>query len=238
MRIAIAQIEVFKGDIEKNLVKHIYWVNKAIEKKADLIVFPELSVSGYEPALAQELSTTQNDVRFNVLQELSNAHRISICAGVPTGKKQNVHISMIIFQPNKDRLTYSKRFLHHSEEAFFSPGNLPIVIKIKDETIAPAICYELSRQEHHQFAVENQANIYMASVLNSVEGVDSDLIKLQKLAAKHQIIAMMSNFVGVSGGYNCGGRSSVWNSKGELVAQLNEQEEGILVFDTVEMQLV
>jgi len=42
----------------------------------------------------------------------------------------------------------------------------------------------------------------------------------------------MSNCVGHSGGYECGGKSSVWDNKGLLTGQLNSTNEGIIIIDT------
>ena len=44
--------------------------------------------------------------------------------------------------------------------------------------------------------------------------------------------AFMSNFVGQSGGYECAGKSTVWNSTGEIIMQLDSETEGILMYDT------
>lgn len=49
MKISIAQIEPIKGDIEKNLSKHLKFIEAASSGRSDLIMFPELSLTGYEP---------------------------------------------------------------------------------------------------------------------------------------------------------------------------------------------
>lgn len=46
-------------------------INRAVKLSADLIVFPELSITGYEPILASELANNIQDVRFNVFQEIA-----------------------------------------------------------------------------------------------------------------------------------------------------------------------
>lgn len=52
------------------------------------------------------------------------------------------------------------------------------------------------------------------------------------MAKTKNMVTLMSNYVGSSGGYECAGRSSVWNEKGELMGQLDEKTEGLLLFDT------
>jgi len=47
----------------------------------------------------------------------------------------------------------------------------------------------------------------------------------------------MSNFIGKSGEYICAGKSSIWNTEGKLIGQLDDQTERILIYDT-ETELV
>jgi predicted amidohydrolase len=232
MKIAIVQIEPIKGDIEKNLDKHLECINETLEIQPDLLMFPELSLSGYEPELAKCLAVDSNDKRMDELQKVSDKRHIILCVGVPTTKNNNLFVSMIIFQPNKERITYSKQYLYPTETKVFTAGDTPCFIPYEDDIIAPAICYELSNNEHIGNACKVGATIYMASVLNSISGVDADIEKLSQIASIYGMTTFMANYVGSSGGYECAGKSSIWNSNGELIAQLDNRIEGILMFDT------
>jgi len=123
MKIGIVQLEPKKGNIERNIELHIYWIKQAINQHADLIVFPELSLTGYEPQLANFLATNQNDKRLDCFQKLSDENNITIGVGLPTRKVDELNISMIIFQPRKDRMTYSKQYLYPTEVSTFKAGN-------------------------------------------------------------------------------------------------------------------
>ncbi|WP_319482344.1 carbon-nitrogen hydrolase family protein [uncultured Draconibacterium sp.] len=232
MRVAVAQIEAIKGNIEKNVENHLMWIKHAIQNKADMIVFPELSLTGYERVLAEELATNQNDNRLDEMQRLSDANGITIGVGLPTRKADNVFISMIIFQPHTERITYSKQYLYPPEEPFFTAAKNPMVLNLETEVVSPAICYEVSNDAHWEYASQNNATIYIASVLSSVAGIDAELKKLSGMARTKKLVIFMANYVGMSGGYECAGRSSVWNEKGELMGQLGNKSEGLLVYDT------
>jgi predicted amidohydrolase len=232
MKIAIAQIEVTKGNIEKNLEHHIKWVKQAIRNKADMVVFPELSLTGYEPALAERLATNQDDTRLDEMQSLSDNNMITIGVGLPTRKERKIYISMIIFQPHKERITYSKQYLYPPEKSIFTAAKNPLVLHIESEIISPAICYETSNKEHYEYANLNNATIYIASVLSSIQGIDHELKTLSDIARDNNMITFMTNYVGKSGGYECAGKSSVWNDRGELIGQLGDKEEGLIIFDT------
>ncbi|HEX3008141.1 MAG TPA: carbon-nitrogen hydrolase family protein [Bacteroidales bacterium] len=232
MKIAIAQLEPVKGDIEKNIAIHTDWIKKAIDKHADLIAFPELSLTGYEPELAPSLASNQNDKRLDSFQKLSDENDIAIAVGLPTRERDRLYISMIIFRPGKERTTYSKQYLYPTEVSIFTAGFNPLVLEFDTATVAPAICYELSNKEHYEFAAQNNATVYLASVLNSVNGVDADLKKLSDIARNYKMMTFMANFVGESGGYKCAGKSSVWNTNGELIEQLDDKEAGLIIYDT------
>lgn len=238
MKICIAQTKPVKGNISKNIENHKILIEKAVSKGVDIIVFPELSITGYEPELAKELASTQADKRLDIFQDISNVNKIVIGVGLPTRESNNTFISMIIFQPQKDRLTYSKQHLHPTEVDYFIPGQNQIYLKLSNSIIAPAICYELSKPEHSENAYKNNANIYIASVLNSVSGVDNDIKRLSAIASKYKMIVLMANYIGQSGGYQCAGKSSIWNNQGLLVGQLNDKNEGLLIFDTEQEQVI
>lgn len=239
MKISIAQTKPVKGNIEKNLENHLKFIEKATEHQADIIVFPELSLTGYEPDLSRQLATNKADKRFEIFKELSNSKKITICAGMPTTENENVFITMLIFRPNAEIIQYSKQYLYETEAEVFKAGNNPIVLPFDDKNIvAPAICYETSIEEHAKNAYDKNANIYIASVLNSVNGIDKDLNRISNTAKQYNMTAFMANFTGQSGGYECAGKSTIWNNKGEIIAQLGGNEEAILIYDTETEEII
>ncbi len=147
-----------------------------------MIVFPELSLTGYEPSLAESLVTNQDDTRLNEIQGLSDRNEITIGVGLPTKDESDTFVSMVLFQPHKERITYSKQYLYPPEEHIFKAGKNPIVLKFETEVVSPAICYETTNKAHCEFAKRNKATIYIASVLSSINGIDTELKLLSDIA--------------------------------------------------------
>jgi predicted amidohydrolase len=238
MKICVAQTKPIKGNIPKNIENHKNLLEIAIYNQADIIVFPELSLTGYEPELADELSISEiEDNRLNEFQVISNDNKIIIGVGMPTKNENGICISMIIFQPNKKRQIYSKHYLHPGEEKYFVSGQNTLPIELKNNKIAFAICYETSIFGHSETAHKNGADIYIASVLNSVNGVDNDIKRISEIAKRYSMISLMSNFTGKSGEYDCAGKTSIWNRQGVLVGQLNNKDEGIIIIDTENQEI-
>lgn len=231
MKIAIAQTKPFKADIEKNVATHKELIRLAVNNGAEMIFFPELSITGYEPELADSLATTANDPRFAIFQQISVSQHITIALGAPVRTEQGVCISLFIFQPGQSPETYCKKYLHSSEEPFFVSGELFSGL-LGNNTIAPAICYELSVPQHASDAANKGASVYIASVVEDIEGVERAIQKLSNTAATHTMHVLMANVCGPTGAYYGGGKSSAWNNKGELAGQLDTSHEGILVYDT------
>ena len=161
---------------------------------------------------------------------------MTIGTGLPTGTTSGLHISMVQFHPGSPRTVYSKGYLHSDEEPFFVAGTLPknpAAFFGQNPKVALAICYEISVPEHSQNASRLGADAYVASAAKTVEGTEIALGQLSAIASTHRMAVMLSNYVGESGDNDCGGRSSVWNDKGELLGQLSATDEGVLLYDTV-----
>jgi len=232
MNIAIAQLKSMKGDIPANIEKHIKFIERACLLNADFIFFPELSLTGYEPGLAEKLAVDKNDKRFDVLQQTSDQKMISFAVGVPTISENGIYISMLIFQPKQQKLIYSKQQLHEDELPYFKNGNEQVLITLKNQKIAPAICYESLQTDHANEAARLGAAIYIASVAKSQNGINKAFAHYPNVAKKYKMPVLMSNCIGECDNFISAGFSSVWNKEGELVVQLDNQQEGLLIFNT------
>lgn len=238
MKISVAQIRPVKGDIPTNINNHKKLIDLAIDNRVDIIVFPELSLTGYEPGLANTLVTDQEDIRFDDFQRISDTRQITIGVGAPTKNSAGICISMLLFQPGAARQTYSKKYIHADEEPFFVPGQTDVRLAGNMSNIALAICYELSIPEHSENAHKNGAEIYIASVAKSIDGVEKAVKNLSDIASKYSMIALMSNCLGPCDNFIGAGKSSIWNNQGLLIGQLNDSDEGILILDTETQEII
>lgn len=232
MKICLAQTHPVTGNIAQNIERHCQFVEKAVTHNADLILFPELSLTGYEPTLAQALAIQPEDTRLDVFQAQADAGNITICVGVPTKGKTLPGISLLTFQPQRPRRRYTKQFLHADELPFFTAGQ-PSAGRIGPQNEAAlAICYELSVPEHAQAAASSGAQIYLASVAKFSRGIAPAHSRLADIARTYNMLVLMSNCVGLADGERCAGQSAIWNRDGQRLAQLDNSSEGVLIFDT------
>jgi len=238
MKICIAQTKPIKGNVSANIEAHKKFIELALTLNAEAIFFPELSLTGYEPELAKKLATNQNDNRLDIFQETSDKNKIIIGLGLPTATESQIRISMIIFEPNKPRQTYSKQQLHPDEFPYFDNGVKQVIVETNDKNIAPAICYESLQPTHSENAFKLGADIYLASVAKPANGVEKAFEHFSAVAKQYAMPVLMANCVGFCDNFLSVGKSAVWTKEGELVGQLDDKTEGILIFDTETEEIV
>lgn len=233
MKITIAQTRPESGDILANIERHQHFIARAVARGATMIIFPELSLSGYEPSLAADLAVTPEDPRFHCFQEMSDQQKIIIGAGAPIVHGSATAIGMLLFQPHKKPAVYFKQYLHKDETPFFIPGQDHSGIIDHQPPIALAICYELSVAAHAEQADQNGAGIYIASVAKSASGVQQASERLASIARQYGMTVLMANCLGRCDDMDCVGNSAIWDSEGNLQRQLNSAAEGVLILDTI-----
>jgi len=231
MKISLAQTQPVAGNLEANIEIHLDFVRQAIEQDADLVIFSELSLTGYEPELANDLAINLNDSRLDPFQDLCDSHNTIICVGAPTKADNGICISLIIFQPNKERSHYAKQHLHEDEDPYFVPGPPTDGIIHAEKRIALAICYELTIPEHSQTANDNGAEVYIASVAKTVNGVARNNPRLSEIAMRFSIPVLMCNCVGEFDGNIGGGQSGSWDVTGNAREALDADSPGILTLE-------
>lgn len=232
MILAAAQTKPKRGDISSNLLNHYQLIELAAQNGANLIAFPELSITGYERENAATLAFTKDDYRIDHLKELAVRNNITIIAGAPIQIENEMFIGEFVISPDHSVSVYTKQFLHEGEDEFFySSFDYNPMIRIEDQNISFAICADIDNPLHPENAKKRETDIYIASIFFSPNGIPNAYSHLQNYAEKHEMNVLMSNFSGESWGSPSAGQSAFWNSRGELVAQMNDADSGLLLVE-------
>jgi predicted amidohydrolase len=232
MKIGGVQLRSF-GDVAGNTTKHLKFIDCAVSNRADLVFIPELSLTGYEPRLANALATDEADACLDVFQQRSDADRIIVGLGLPLWVESHVQIGMVWFTPNRPRRSYAKQQLHSDELPFFVCGNKSLILEAGDDKLAPAICYESLQPNHAESVASLGADIYLVSVAKPEGPFRKAMLHYPAIARKHAMHVIMANCVGLSDDFVSVGQSAVWNARGELLAQMEREAEGTVMFDTI-----
>lgn len=231
MKIVAAQIACPLGSFARSVERHLTVIERAAGLGADALFFPELSLTGYAPSQAAQQAMDLDDMRLEVFQHASDRHGMLIALGVPTRYGPGVQISLVAFQPDQPIRSYAKQWLHADEQPFFLRGDRSMLLEVGGYRLAPAICFESMQPEHAQAMADLGAQVYLASVAKSAEGVQASLRHYPQIAHRHGMPVVMANAVGPVEGFVCAGGSAVWSSDGRMLCQAGADDEALVVYD-------
>ncbi|MES2678414.1 MAG: carbon-nitrogen hydrolase family protein [Bacteroidota bacterium] len=232
MILAAAQISPFRNNTDANIQRHLLFIDRAAENKARLILFPEMSLTGYEREGADELSFLIDDARLHIFAEKARQHQLVIVVGAPIKIKGRLYIGAFVFSGDQGPLVYTKQFLHTGEEKYFSPGtdHNPL-LEMDNEKISIAICADISNARHAANAAKNKTTLYLASIFYTPGGIDKGLEDLFDYSKKHRMKVLMANYCGNSYDLEGGGQSAFWDDKGAMKGKLDAGSEGLLLVE-------
>lgn len=229
-RIAAAQVASVRGDLAGNIQTHASAIVSAAERGISVLVFPELSLIGYELDMAADLAITVADERLAPLSALARKHKMAVVVGAPlknTGMKPG--LGAILFGADGSIRTYSKMHLGGTEPNFFTPGRSPLSFAIGGERVGVAICADSSKRSHPEAYAKSSSTIYASGVFLNAEWYATDSPRLAEYAERFQMLVVMANHADSVGTYISVGKSAVWAPGGGLLAQAQGSENSLVI---------
>ena len=232
MILASAQTKPKRGDIDSNLIDHYNLIELASKNQVDLIVFPEMSITGYEREKARDLAFTETDSRLDKLCQLSVDTKMILIVGAPILINDKLFIGAFILKPDHSISIYTKQYLHSGEEEYFdSSFDYNPLINLDKEQISIAICADIVNPKHADSARKSGSTLYIASIFFTPNGISDGHKTLSDYSKQHNMNVLMSNYCGQSWGLDSGGQSAFWNYNGDLIASLDNQDSGLLIVE-------
>jgi predicted amidohydrolase len=202
MKLAAAQIKSHENVVNKNLELHYRFIEIASDNGADLITFPEMSITGYHREGADKSAFTMDDSRLDLLQKQSGDKNIIIVAGAPILIKSDLYIGSFIIKPDGTLAIYTKQYLHSGENDFFkSSFDYNPVIELENEKIVFAICADIDNPLHPEAAAKKGCTIYIPNIFFSSTGILGAHESMSGYAKEYSMNILLSNFCAES----CGG---------------------------------
>jgi predicted amidohydrolase len=231
LTLAAAQSVSIAGDVPANIERHLALMHAAADHGVQVLVFPELSLTGYEPSLAAELAIVPEDAVLAPLREMARELGLTTVVGMPIrlAPGAGVLIAALVLGADGSLAVHTKQHLHPGEELAFVAGQGGAALDTGDDRIALAVCADFSHGSHPRQAAEAGATVYAASVLISEGGYATDSALLRGYAAEHGLLVLMANHGGPSGGYVCAGRSAIWATDGRLLAAAPGLGEALVI---------
>ena len=253
MKIALVQINPIIGDIKGNSKKIIDRINNAKEAEVDLVIFSELTVTGYPPRdLLHKPKFIQDNI--SALENIATCCQgisalvgyVSIHTGA-TGKE--LHNSAGLLENGKLSQTYFKRLLPtydvFDEARYFHSGRKCQIVEFGGHKMGLTICEDIWRTtetcDKHLYDCDPFADLAAAGadmVINMssspfVNGKHSFRRKLfGSQCQKYGLPLFYVNQVGGNDELIFDGASCVFDKNGQLILQAKSFEEDVLIIDT------
>ena len=241
IRVALAQDNLPVGDLPGNIRRTRVRLDQAQEHGADLIVFPELSVTGYPP---EDLLLKKDfvDNAADAINELASAaSNITALVGYPmiSADTQSLHNTAAVLINGQVAARYRKHHLPNyavfDEQRYFTAGNKAVVINIGDCLVGITICEDIWMDSGPLVwaTAEGEAELIVnlsASPYHRDKGSERE----QRFGAQcinHRCFIAFCNAVGGQDELVFDGHSLVIDPTGTVIARGAQFEEDLIVVD-------
>jgi NAD+ synthase (glutamine-hydrolysing) len=239
MRIALGQINSVVGDLKGNAAIISKFCEKALQAKADVIVFPELSICGYPPEDLLLKKHFLDDNLATVQQLAGQLSKITAIVGFAERRGTDCHNSAAVIGDGCITNIYRKGLLPNygvfDEARYFEPGNEPVIIEVGGLRVAVTICRDIWDLEWLRGFLGNSGPIDL------IVNISASPFHVGKTVVRQQVIGSCAKAFGASvcycntvGGQDelvFDGRSMIANPSGKIVAQAAAFEQDLLIAD-------
>jgi NAD+ synthase (glutamine-hydrolysing) len=237
MRLALAQINTTVGDLEGNRERILARLDEAKKAQADLVLFPELAVTGYPP---EDLLLRPGFLRAaeGSLNEIARATRgITALVGVPHFDR-DLRNACAICAAGEVKAIYRKRFLPNygvfDEYRYFAPARDLYLLELGDVLIGPTVCEDIWQPGPPATDLALAGAQLIANISASPFHVGKEREReqmLQTRARDNLCYVAFANAVGGQDELIFDGHSVVLDDDGEVLARAPGFEETLLVVD-------
>ncbi|PVZ54499.1 carbon-nitrogen hydrolase family protein [Arthrobacter sp. H-02-3] len=217
LTLSAIQYEALDGGVAANVPEHIRLIEDAESHGARLVIFPELSLTGYRLDLLEGpeewLSTA--DRRLDGIREICRRTGITAVVGAAfTQDDGTPRLASLAIHPSGAIEPSFKTWLHGPEQGIFVAGSHPAVLEIDGWKIALAICFDAARPGHAEWAAGAGADVYAVSAVYTA-GEDHRLgLHLGARAMDNRMFSVLANLAGTTPlGPSCG-LSGFWGPDG------------------------
>jgi NAD+ synthase (glutamine-hydrolysing) len=237
MRIALAQINSVVGDIDGNAARVVEWLTQARDAGADLVLFPELVVTGYPP---EDLLLRPGFIRAarRAVEGIAQAtHGITALVGAPH-LDADLYNACFTLAHGEIRNVYRKRYLPNygvfDEDRYFAPGDDLVLLRFGDVIVGPTICEDVWQPGPPATDLALAGAQLVANISASPFHVGKDREREEMLkvrATDNSCFVALCNAVGGQDELIFDGHSVVLDDEGEVLARGAGFEEELLVVD-------
>lgn len=238
VRIAVVQQDGNPGQVDANRKKALGFAEEALTQKADIILFHEELLVGYDRNL-RTLAETADGITTKAFQKLLKGTSSLIIYGLTEKENDNYFISApvvsaegLLANYRKTHLWWNAEGLRH-EPTFYSPGEKLVSFDFKGTRCGIMICYDGDFPE----MTRSYANLGCSIVFWMNNRGSRGHSEVKDLASGNSMIMAVSCCCGKNElGNPCRGGSNITGPKGELIKEIWDKE-GMILTDVIPGQV-
>ena len=257
LRVMLAELNPIVGDLCFNISEHKKCIDIAKKAKIDLLVFPELSLTGYPIDDVIQYSWWLDRIPGAIRELCQYSDGVSLLIGAPlvVSKKENKTVgnSAIFISEKKVQSIYQKVLLPtygiFDEKRHFVPGENKLVVSLKGMQVGVCICEDAwyVPSETNSFFKRNPLELLRASKIDLLINMSASPFDMEKINYRRQLFNSVSQYLNCPvafcnqwGGQDhlvFDGSSFVICYQYKLYEQLPSFKQGKLVFDLYKNKL-
>jgi predicted amidohydrolase len=212
--VAVAQPPCVPHDVAANARAHAAAVRSA---GARVVVFPELSLTGYELDAA---AVDPADERLAPLVEACAETGTIALAGAPVAEGRASYIAVLAVDRAGASVAYRKMWLGDEEAVRFTPGPEPARIVVDGWRLGLAVCKDTGVPGHAADTAALGIDAYLAGTVKHADEAELQHERACRIAVEHRVWVAVASFAGATGGgYDqTAGRSGIWAPDGGLIS--------------------
>lgn len=234
--VAAGQAACSALDISANVAVAAELVSRAADRGAQVLVLPELFLTGYELEAIVEHPNRYTlgpaDSRLDPLAAACSRMHVAVVVGAPawdpdTGR---TYIAALVLDRNGQVVAqYNKQHVDSCERSTgFAPGTSGCTIVLDGWNLGLAICWDSSYPEHARSAARDGCDAYLIGAMFPGErGTRKRSIVCAARAVDNAMYVVAANHIGRSGPYDGSGGSAVWDPMGAVLADAGDADPGI-----------
>ncbi|WP_330296262.1 carbon-nitrogen hydrolase family protein [Streptomyces sp. NBC_00503] len=226
MKIAAAQLACAPADVPANAARAAALAVRAREEGAELVVFPELVLSGYAlPAIAADPGlwlSGPEDPRLDPVRSagIATAVNVALRADGP----RPVIATLVHDARGAHVTTYVKQHLYLHEQEVFAAGGVPGRFELGGIGFSLGICYDNHFPEVPGAGAAAGCRVHLASSLYGTGGGIAERSTIHPgIARDHGMYVALANHVGPAGPWTGCGGAAVWAPGGALLAEADDR---------------
>ena len=219
LTIAVSQPSCRPRDVSANAQTHALAIRAA---RARVVVFPELSLTGYELD-ADPISLT-DDVLEPIVKACATTNSVAL-VGAPVKERKGMHIATLRVGTDGIEVAYRKSFLGGDEADRFSAGDGAVALDVDGWRLGMGICKDTGVPEHIRDVAALDVDVYVAGLVHRPEELFVQDERGATIARECDAYVAFASFAGPTGGgfTRTAGASTIWSPSGVVLARADTE---------------